>query len=48
MAEQVEKISKALNDKKIDLEKLFKAGVKERKIEHIAAEWDWIPKSSHS
>jgi FdhE protein len=38
MAEQVEKITKALNDKKIDLEKLFKGGLKEEEIEHVAAE----------
>jgi len=38
MAEQVEKISKTLNNKTIDLEKLFKGGAKEQEVEHIAAE----------
>ena len=38
MAEQVEKINKALNDKKIDLKKLLKGGVKEQEIEQVAAE----------
>jgi len=38
MAEQVEKINKILNDDKIDLEKLFKRGAREREVEHIAAE----------
>ena len=38
MAEQVEKINKALNNKKIDLKKLLKRGVKQQKIEQVAAE----------
>jgi FdhE protein len=38
MAEQVKKIKKALNNRKTDLKKLLEGGVKEREIEHIAAE----------
>ena len=38
MAEQVEKINEALNHKKIDLKKLLKGGVKQQKIEQVAAE----------
>jgi FdhE protein len=38
MAEQVDKISKALTDRKIDLEKLFEGGAKEQEVEHFAAE----------
>ena len=39
MAEQVEKIIEAIDEKKIDLKKLLKMGVKEKKIEQIAAEF---------
>src|SRR4030042_2753727 len=38
MAEQVGKIKEALDNKKIDLKKLLKRGVKQQKIEQVAAE----------
>ena len=38
MAEQVEKIKEALDNKKIDLKNLLKKGVNEQKIEKVAAE----------
>jgi FdhE protein len=39
MAEQVEKINEAIDSKKIDLKKLLKMGVKEQKIEQVAAKF---------
>ena len=38
MAEQVAKINKALDNKKMDLKKLLKGGVKEQEVEQAAAE----------
>ena len=39
MADQVEKIKEALENKKIDLKKAFKKGIKEQKIEQLADEY---------
>ena len=40
MAEQVEKINEAIDNKKIDLKKLLKMGANEKKIEQVAAEFE--------
>ena len=40
MADRVEKIKEALENKKIDLKKVFKKGIKEQKIEQLADEYE--------
>jgi FdhE protein len=39
MAEQVRKIEEAIENRRLDLRKLFKKGAKEKKVEHVADEF---------